>query len=132
MTKHLISVMAFMLVTFAVQGFSHFLLNADHFAAMGFLRETPIMPMGFTVMIIQGFILSLALSRWGPSQPSLRDAMIISLAFGLFLASYIVLTEPAKYTVPSILAWIRVEATASASQFVLFGILLGLIHRKFA
>ena len=40
MTKHLISVLAFMGVTFGVQGVSHFLLNKDHFAEIGFLRES--------------------------------------------------------------------------------------------
>ncbi|WIY25492.1 hypothetical protein [Parasedimentitalea psychrophila] len=132
MTKHLISVLAFMAVTFAVQGSSHFLLNKDHFAAVGFLRGSPIMLMGFSVMIIQGLILSLALSRLAPTVPTLRDAITISLGFGLFLASYIVLTEPAKYAVPSILDWIKIEATASAVQFGVFGILLGWIHRKIA
>jgi len=132
MTKHLISVIAFMMVTFAVQGFSHFLLNKDHFAEVGFLREAPIMPLGFAVMIIQGLIISLALSRLAPTTPNPQDAVLVSLAFGLFLGSYIALTEPAKYAVPSILAWVKVEALASAIQFSLFGLLLGLIHRKFA
>lgn len=132
MTKHLISVLAFMGVTFGVQGVSHFLLNKDHFAEIGFLRESPIMPLGFAVMVIEGLILSLALTRLAPTAPSLRDAMMVSLAFGLFLGSYIALTEPAKYAVPSILDWIKVEATASAIQFGVFGVLLGLIHRKFS
>ena len=132
MTKHLISVLAFMGVTFGVQGVSHFLLNKDHFAEIGFLRESPIMPLGFAVMIIEGLILSLALTRLAPTAPSLRDAMMVSLAFGLFLGSYIALTEPAKYAVPSILDWIKVEATASTVQFGVFGVLLGLIHRKFS
>ena len=132
MTKHLISVLAFMGVTFGVQGVSHFLLNKDHFAEIGFLRESPIMPLGFAVMIIEGLILSLALTRLAPTAPSLRDAIMVSLAFGLFLGSYIALTEPAKYAVPSILDWIKVEATASTIQFGVFGVLLGLIHRKFS
>ena len=132
MTKHLISVLAFMGVTFGVQGVSHFLLNKDHFAEIGFLRESPIMPLGFAVMVIEGLILSLALTRLAPTAPSLRDAMMVSLAFGLFLGSYIALTEPAKYAVPSILDWIKVETTASTIQFGVFGVLLGLIHRKFS
>lgn len=132
MTKHLISVLAFMGVTFGVQGVSHFLLNKDHFAEIGFLRESPIMPLGFAVMIIEGLILSLALTRLAPTAPSLRDAIMVSLAFGLFLGSYIALTEPAKYAVPSILDWIKVEATDSTIQFGVFGVLLGLIHRKFS
>jgi len=132
MTKHIVSVIAFMAVTFAVQGTSHFLLNADHFANVGFLRDSPIMAMGFSVMIIQGLVISLCLARFAPIQPALRETLIVSVSFGLFLASYIVLTEPAKYAVPSILEWIKVEATASTVQFGVFGVLLFFIHQKFA
>jgi hypothetical protein len=48
---------------------------------------------------------------------------------GTFLGSYIVLAEPAKYVVPSIASWMAVEAAASFLQFLLFGVLLGLIYK---
>ena len=130
MAKHLLSVLAFIAVSFSVQGLSHFVINKEYFAGISFMRNDPIMPMGFTTMIIQGLIMSLAVTRLAPSGGTVRDGVTVSLAFGLFLAVYIALTEPAKYAAPSISAWFMVEGLASTIQFVLFGFLLGLIHHK--
>jgi len=131
MLKHLLTVLAFMIVTFGVQGLSHFVINKAHFASIGFARENPIMPLGFAVMIIQGFILSFAMTYVGPNPVTLWSGIILSLTFGLFLGSYIALAEPAKYAAPSVLAWVRVEALASFTQFTIFGALLALIHQRF-
>jgi hypothetical protein len=128
---HVLSVVAFMAVTFAAQGLSHFVVNKAHFDAVGFLRSDPIMIMGFAVMVIQGAALSISLQAWKGEAAQIKDGVMISLIFGVFLVSYISLTEPAKYTVPSVAAWIRVELTVGLLQFGAFGLLLGWIHRKF-
>lgn len=130
--KHLVTVVGFMAVTFAVQGLSHFVINKEHFAGIAFMREPPIMPLGFAVMVIQGLVLSLAYARLSSDQGSLREAYVVVLAFGLFLGSYIALTEPAKYEAPSITAWMLVEVSASFAQFALFGVAMWLIHRASA
>ena len=130
MIKHLLSIFAFMVVSFAVQGFSHFVVNSDHFTAIDFMRSDPIIPLGLFVMVVQGLILTLALTRYAPDGATMRDGIAVSLAFGLFLATYIAIVEPSKYMVPSISSWFLIEGLASLIQFSLFGILLGLIHQK--
>ena len=52
------------------------------------------------------------------------------LALGGFLASYIVLGEAGKYAIPSIASWIAVEGSVAFVQYTLFGVLLGVIHRR--
>ncbi|WP_299869778.1 hypothetical protein [uncultured Roseobacter sp.] len=131
MIPHVLSVIAFMVVTFAAQGLSHFVVNKAHFDSVGFLRPDPIMMMGFAVMIIQGTILSISLQIWKGEAAQIRDGLLISLMFGVFLVSYIALTEPAKYTVPSIAVWIRIELTVGLLQFGIFGLVLGFIHQRF-
>ncbi|MEM9587121.1 MAG: hypothetical protein AAGA03_07560 [Planctomycetota bacterium] len=126
--KHLLAIIAFIITTFAVQGLSHFVINKDHFASIEFMRDSPIMPLGFAVMVIQGLILSLALSTTSPGTVTVSSAYKRVFAFGLFLGSYIVLTEPAKYAAPSLPAWMMVEGTASFVQFALFGVVLWGIH----
>ncbi|MBL1420732.1 MAG: hypothetical protein COC24_009515 [Alphaproteobacteria bacterium] len=130
MTKHFLSVLAFVVVSFAVQGVSHFVINVEHFASIGFARPEPIIALGVLVMLIEGIILTLALQAYKPSA-TIKDGLMLSLAFGIFLASYIALVEPSKYAVPSIINWIKIEATASLVQFVAFGLILGYIHSKF-
>ena len=130
--KHLFTILGYMLVSFAVQGGSHFVINTDFYAGIPFMRPDAIIPMGLATMVLQGLILSLALERLGGANPTLRDGMVVAAGFGLFLASYIAVASPAKYAVPSIPAWMLVEGLNSLVQFVLVGLVIGLIHRRMA
>lgn len=129
MTKTLLTVFGFFVVTFGVQGLSHFVINKAHFDAISFARAEPILPMGFAAIIIQALIFSFVMTRLFPDGASFGQAVTVVACFGLFLASYIVLAEPAKYAAPSVWAWVRVEATASTLQFASFGMVLWLIYR---
>lgn len=130
MKHHILSILAFMAITFAAQGTSHFVVNKAHFDAVGFLREEPIMILGFATMIVQGGTLSLALWAWKGGQGSVMDGLKIAAVFGAFLVSYIMLSEPAKYTVPSIPRWVLTELVVGTLQFGLFGLVIGAIHRR--
>lgn len=126
----LLTVLAYVFATFAVQGASHFAINADHYATIPFMRDEPIVAMGLTAMVIQGVIFALLFPRIHRGGSAVRDALILSWAIGGFLTSYIVLAEAGKYAVPSTAAWLAVEVGAAFVQFTLFGVLLGLVHRR--
>lgn len=130
MKKPILTVLAFMFVSFGVQGLSHFVINADHFASISFIRPDPVLPLGFATMIVQALIFSFVMSRLWPDGATIQQGLNVSACFGLFLASYIALAEPAKYAAPSIPAWMLVEGIASVVQFSVFGLLLGLIYRN--
>ncbi|MEP2533381.1 hypothetical protein [Shimia sp.] len=130
MGRILITVLGFMVVTFGVQGGSHFVLAVDHYDTISFIRPDPVLPMGFAAMIVQASIMGLVLTRLWPEGVTLKQALLVSACFGMFLASYIVLAEPAKYAAPSIGAWMATEAMASTLQFTLFGAVLWLIFRR--
>ena len=132
MTKHILSVVAFLIVSFAAQGLSHFVINAEHFAAVTFMRAEPIIPLGLFVMVLQGAMLSLALQAWRGGSAKVADGLSVACLFGAFLVSYIAIVEPSKYVVPSILDWFLVEASVGAVQFAVFGVVLGAIHHRFA
>lgn len=125
-----LTVLAYVLTTFAVQGGSHFWLNADHYAAIGILRAEPIVPMGLASMLIQGLIFALLFPLCARGAVTIRDGVVFSWVLGGFLASYIVLGEAGKYAIPSIGSWIAVELSVAAVQYTVFGLLLGLIHRR--
>lgn len=130
MLKPALTIIAYIFVSFGVQALSHFVINADHFASIPFMRPESILPLGLAAMVVQALIFSFVMSQLWPDGASIRQGAVVSVCLGLFLASYIVLVEPAKYPVPSIPGWMMVEATASAIQFGIFGVLLGLIHQK--
>lgn len=124
-----LTVVAYVLTTFAVQGTSHFAINADHFAAIPIMRAEPMVPLGIASMVIQGLILAWLYPVYAAGTSSVRRGIAFSWMIGGFLASYIVLGEAGKYAIPSVPAWIAVEASAAFVQYTLFGVWLGLIHR---
>jgi len=130
MSRHLLSVLAFILATFVTQAASHFGVNAEHYRAVAHLRAEPIFPLGMLAMLIQGSVLSYLYVRTRFARHSVRDAVLFAWLAGGFLVSYIALAEAAKYRVPQIGSWIAVEAIAGFAQFTIYGILLGLIHRQ--
>lgn len=132
MLKHLLSVIGFIVVSFAVQGLNHFVINKAHYDEITFARAEPVLWLGVLAMVIQGVVLSFALTKMTPNGVRIADGMLVSLAFGLFLASYIAIAEPAKYAAPSIQSWFMTEGLVSTIQFVVFGLVLGLIHKHFA
>jgi hypothetical protein len=129
MTKHVLTVLAYVFATFLTQGVSHFALATDHYATVSYLRAEPILAFGFLAMLIQGTILSVLYRALSQGQWPLRKAIAFSLTMGAFLASYIAFGEAGKYAVPSVPAWLGVELAAACVQFLIFGVLLGLIYR---
>lgn len=127
--KPILTVLAYMVVSFGVQALSHFVINAEHFASISFIRPDPVLPLGFAAMIVQGLIFSVVMLRMWPDGATIQHGLAVSASFGLFLASYIALAEPSKYAAPSIPAWVLIESIASFVQFSVFGLLLGLIYR---
>ena len=128
----LLTVLAYVVTTFAVQGTSHFVVNKDHYAAISIMRAEPVIAMGVTSMVIQGLIFALLFPTFNRGTSAVRNGLVFSWAIGGFLASYIALGEAGKYAIPSIPSWFAVETAVAAVQYSVFGALLGLIHRPSA
>ncbi|MCI0518440.1 MAG: hypothetical protein L0Y45_11475 [Woeseiaceae bacterium] len=133
MRRHVLTILAFIVATFVTQALSHFVVAADHYAAVTYIRKEPIFAFGFLAMVIQGAILSALYSqltnRYGST---VAKALGFSCLMGVFLVSYIALAEAAKYQVPNIASWIGVELTSNLVQFSLFGSFLNFIYRNAA
>jgi len=125
-----LTVGSYMAATFGVQGTSHFIVNADYYAGIAIMRPEPIIPMGLASMVVQGLIFAWLFPIFNRSPHPVRNGVVFSCTLGAFLASYIVLGEAGKYSIPSIGSWIAIEGSVAAVQFILFGVLLGLLHRR--
>jgi hypothetical protein len=130
-SKHALSTIAYVAVTFAVQATSHFWVNQAHYATVSFLRKEPVFALGIASMLLQGSILSIIYARYAWGAASWRTGLVFGLGSGAFFVSYQALAEPAKYAVPSILAWTVTESLVGVVQFGLFGAVLGVIHARF-
>jgi len=65
-----LTVLAYVVVAFGVQGASHFALFAAHYAAIPIMRAEPVIAMGLGSMLIQGVLFALlfpAFQRGGDS-----------------------------------------------------------------
>src|SRR5712671_3375157 len=129
MRSHILSVLGYIVATFVTQAISHFVIFAQHYAAISHLKAEPIFALGIAAMIIQGSVLSYVFANSRFAGRSLMDAVRFAWLFGAFLVSYIALGEAAKYSVPSIPSWIAVEAGVGFVQYTLAGIFLGFAHR---
>ena len=130
MRFYVLAVLAFVLATFAVQATSHFAINTEHYAAIPLMRKNTIMELGFLTMLLQGAVLAYFYPIFYRSGSPILRGLKYGLLMGLFLGSYIALTEPAKFAAPSIGEWIAVEGLASLIQFSMYGVLVGLIHGR--
>lgn len=127
-----LTVLAYVITTFAVQGGSHFAVNAEHYAAISIMRSQPVVAMGIASMVIQGLIFAFLFPTFNRGGNPVRNGIAFAWAIGGFLASYIALGEAGKYSIPSIPSWLAVEASVALVQFTVFGALLGLLHRRSA
>lgn len=132
MTKHALTVVAYVFSTFFVQGTSHFAVAAKHYAAIPFMRAEPVFVLGFGSMLIQGTIMSLLHEQLAHGRSSIGLAIKHAWLLGAILVSYLGLAEAGKYAIPSLASWMAVEFAAAFVQFTLFGLLMGLIHRQFS
>jgi len=130
MKRHALFLLGYIVITFLVQGTSHFALFAQHYAGIGILRQRPNFALGFSSMVIQGVILSFVFAGSRSDSGKLTDAIRFAWLFGAFLVSYIALAEAGKYNIPSVASWFAVEAGVGAVQFTLAGLILRLVHRK--
>lgn len=128
MTRHILTVVGYIVATFGAQATSHFLLFSDHYAEVSHIKKEPVLALGVVSMLIQGSILSFMFAQSKFVSQSIFDAVKVSWAFGLFLVSYIGLAEAAKYTVPSASSWIGVEFLVGFIQFTCAGVFMGLAH----
>ncbi len=130
MKKHLLAVLAFVAATFVTEALSHFVINAEHYATVTYLRREPIFALGVLAMLIQGSVLSYLYGRIVGSGDTIKSAVKFAWLVGGFLLSYIALAEAAKYSVPAVIPWIAVEAVVGFAQFTFYGVLLGLVYRE--
>lgn len=130
MKRHVLSIFGYIVSTFLVQGLSHFVFFAKHYAAIPILKAQPNFAFGFASMVIQGAILTFLFNGSRFDNGRLFDAIRFAWYFGAFLVSYIALAEAGKYSVTDVPSWIAVEVLAGLVQFTLIGLFTGLIFRR--
>lgn len=121
----MIGTASYLAASFLIQALSHFVINAEHYASIPFMRPEPLMYFGLLTMLIQGIVLTVLYLKWANNTFNVNQGLKFSLLMGLFFVSYLALVEPDKYNVMNVFAWVLVEGIAGLFQFTVFGVLLG-------
>ena len=131
--KIALAALGYSLITF-VHGFTwHLVFFKDVYESFGvYTRKTPIIPMGFASMILQGIILAMLYAsevREQRSNPYIA-AIRFNLLMGLFFVSGTVLALAAKAEIAHLGAWFGYNLAFATIQFLLSGLVFGYVFGK--
>ncbi|KAA0223886.1 DUF1761 domain-containing protein [candidate division KSB1 bacterium] len=120
---------AYVAITFCLGFVWHLVLFKDlyHELAIFSRIDNPIIPLGFSAMLIQGAVLSYAYRFFPQRHSSVLNGIKFGLLAGVFIASSAVIAEAAKQNVTSLSIWLLVETVYYLLQFGLSGFAIGLI-----
>ena len=130
MKRILIGTILYIVISFASQAISHFVINVEHYASVSFMRAEPIFFLGFLTMILQGIVLSYLFLLFSKNEFTFKKGLLFGALMIALFVSYPAFVEPAKYQVPNIANWIMVEGIVGSIQFCTYGILLSIIFKK--
>ncbi len=133
MTKFILLALAYIIPTMVLGMVWHFVLFEDLYESLGIYNlEEPIIPLGFTSMIIQGLILAYIFPYYSGEEKSIGASLRFNLIMGLFLFSVSTLANGAKIKVTSMQSWLLIQAAFTTIQFSISGILMWIITRRWA
>jgi len=123
---------AYLVITFAMGFVWHLVIFKELYAKLGiFTRiDDPIIPLGFTAMLIQGAVLAYLYPLITKGGSPISEGLKFGLLMALFIASSAVIAEAAKQRVSSLPTWLIVESVYYVIQFSLSGIAIALIYAK--
>ena len=130
--KIALATLGYSVITF-IHGFTwHLVFFKDVYESFGvYTRKEPIIPMGFASMLIQGVVLALLYARFAKGNPAhpMFEAIRFNLLMGLFFVSGTVLALAAKAEIAHLPAWFGYNLAFSLIQFLLSGVVFGLVFR---
>ncbi len=131
MKKIILATLAYAVVTMLIAAPWHFILFKDLYHSFGiYNRVEPIIPLGFSTMIIQGIVMALIYPRFYRGGSHYREAMQFSLLMGLFLYTVSTLANAAKIEVSPMGTWLGIQAAFHLIQFLACGLTLGFIYSR--
>lgn len=129
MKKFIFATIVYSIITM-ILGFTwHFNFFPELYHSLGiYNREPPIIPLGFSSMIIQGLIMAYLYPRWYRGGNPIGQGILFGLVMGLFLFSVSTLANAAKIHVSSMSTWLLIQTAFHGIQFVLSGAGIGLVY----
>jgi len=125
-TTYAVLFVTYVVVTMAIAMVWHLVLFREAYQGFG-LRSDPIIAFGLLATLIQAGVWAYLYPRFRRDAAPALEGLQYGLLMGLFLGSYGVLAEAAKFNVLNVPAWLLYEGAFFLVQFTVLGVLTGLI-----
>ncbi len=124
------SATAYLVLTFALAYFWHFVAFPSFYDRLGYFGEgEPNVALGFGIVAFQGVLLAYVYPFFQQGGRPLAEAMRVAAVFGSLIVSVQVVGAAAKNHAPATAEWFLFEGLYFVIQFVLVGFALAVIHR---
>lgn len=131
LSRFALLVLAYLVPTMILGMVWHFVWFSELYEGLGiYNRKDPVIPLGFTSMFFQGVVIAYLYSYYAEQKHSLGRSIRFSLIMGFFLFTVSTLANAAKIEVTSMTGWLWVQSLFTVVQFVVVGLLLGLLYRN--
>lgn len=129
--KHLLAVLAYTFVSFALAAPWHLVVFKGLYDSFGiYTRTHPIIPLGVISMVVQGAILAALYPRWYRGGSPMGEGLRFGLLTGTFLYSVSTLANAAKMNVNSLGVFMGLQALFHLLQFTAAGLAIGLVFGR--
>lgn len=121
---------ALYLVITMILGYTwHLIVFKELYHELGiYNREPPIIPLGFTSMLVQGVVLAYLYPRFYQGGAPIWQGVKFGLVMGLFLFSVSTLANAAKIQVTSMSTWLIIQTAFHLIQFLIVGAGIGAVY----
>lgn len=126
-----IAAACYLVLTFIFAAGWHLVLFKDTYARLGsFTRAPPIIWLGLVSMVLQAIVVAYVYPRFYGGGSPVAEGATFGLLLGVFMGSNAVLAEAGKNQVGALRTWILFEGTYYLIQFVVVGIVVGLVYGR--
>lgn len=128
-SKFWMAAASYLVLTFVMAAGWHLALFKNVYARLGaFTRPRPIIPLGILSMVLQAAVVAYLYPFFYRGGSPLIQGATFGLLLGIFMGSNAVLAEAGKNEVGSLKTWIALEGVYYLAQFILVGVVIGLIY----
>lgn len=131
MNGAILAALGYIILTFAIAASWHLVLFKPVYDELAiFTRKEPIIPLGVLSILLQSIVFAYLYPRCFKGERPAVDGLKFGFVMGVFLGSYAVLADGAKFNVSSLATWLGLEGVYYLLQFSIVGVVFGLIYGK--
>ena len=127
----ILGTLAYTLATFPLAVLWHVVLFESRYQAFGYFDGEPSFALGFLSIVVQGLVMSLLFPLLQFTGNEIVRGLKFAALMGVFLWTSHVIALMAKQTIVNPGGFLVMESAYLALQFLVFGLLIGMIQKKF-